>query len=94
MLAKHCSIWYLETLVEMTYDKQNALRCSRTRDTVKLCVCHVYSSCITACSTVANYRLLATFSWILICGFENCSRVMATLTYSEGYMLLSLQNLV
>ncbi len=74
-----------------------ASRRSRTRDTVKLtvkcvCVC-VYSSC--NCSTVAMhatktnsfYRLLATFSldfdlWIY--KLKLCSRVMATLTYSEG----------
>ncbi len=61
-----------------------------TRDTVKLtvfvCVClHgvcVYSSCNSYCSTVAMRRKLT--AWILIRGFELCSRVMATLIYSEG----------
>ncbi len=53
-----------------------ASRRSRTRDTVKLTVCVYVSVCSSCnCSTVAMrrklYRLLATFSWILIRRFAN-----------------------
>ncbi len=51
-----------------------ASRRSRTRDTVKLTVC----VCVSVPAVTAqwlqcdeNYRLLATFSWILIRGFAN-----------------------
>ncbi len=60
-----------------------ASRRSRTRDTVKLTVCVCVCVCLCVCSsckllngcnvTKTNnfYRVLATFSWILIRGFAN-----------------------
>ncbi len=73
----------------MYHNNNYASRHSRTRDTVKLtvCVC-VYYSC--NCSTVAMLRKLTASSHVLldfnswICKLKLCSRVMATLTHSEG----------
>ncbi len=64
-----------------------ASRRSRTRDTVKLTVCLFQLSLLNGCNAMktnrASSHVLLDFD-SLICKLKLCSRVMTTLTYSEG----------